>query len=83
MNKINIQQARRLLEINEPVYLMVGGDILEVNKQDLLASSTDCNFKYYYFDRKNIKELIRQRLNIDASSWKYLANATGNLLLSV
>ena len=77
MKQITVTQARELLAINESIYLIVGNEIQEITRENLLTSDAHGNRAYYPFNRETIKMLIKQLMGIDTLSWQYLANDRG------
>jgi len=83
MTKINVKQARDLLTLEESVYLVVGNEIQEITRDNLLTYNASGDKKYYTFDRSTIKMLINQLMGIDTLSWKYFCNDRGRVLLYI
>lgn len=66
MQKINIYQARKLLDNGQSIVVISGNDIIEVNKKQLFYSG-----KQEPFNRKTIKLLFSVWCGLDTQKWEY------------
>ena len=73
MKKINIKQARLLLDIGKEVFIFIGDKAFNVIKSD---------FTGYLFDRGTIKELVKIRLGVDSNKWEYACTLENSILLN-